>query len=450
MMGGDKMNIPFYGEKIVKKLKNEGFEAYFVGGCVRDSIMGREVNDYDITTNATPEEIKKVFVDFKTILTGEKHGTVTVVSEGENIEVTTFRVDGEYKDLRHPESVSFTENVKEDLARRDFTVNAICYDGEFTDPFGGIEDIKRKIIRCVGDADKRFNEDALRIMRAVRFSSVLGFEIEEETKKSIRKNAHLLKSVSPERLYSELSKLLMGENAEKVLTEYSCVLAAFIPYIKPCVGFDQKNVYHIYDVYTHMVKATVNAPFNLKIRLAAYLHDIGKPAAFTFDGESGHFKGHDERSEEMAREILELLKVDNDTKNTVCALVREHQREILPEKKYVKRFLGRFSSEFFDMLMELKRADTLAHSSLAMKNLEVIEKLKELKEEIERENECVRVKDLDITGFDLMDIGIEGKEIGRVMKLLLEMVIDGEAENEKPILLEKAKLTKKSENDILK
>lgn len=434
------MIIPKYAQVVADELNKQGFDAYFVGGCVRDWLMNAIPHDFDITTNATPDEIKAVFSSYRTILTGEKHGTVTVVSRGENIEVTTYRIDGEYTDSRHPDKVRFTKNVEDDLSRRDFTMNAICYNGRFVDPFNGKEDIENKIIRTVGDADKRFREDALRIMRALRFSATLGFEIEEETKKSIHKNAQLLKNISAERLYVELSKLIMGEYCEKILTEYVDVLGTFLPCLLPCVGFDQKNPYHIYDVYTHMVKAVCAAPFDLKIRLALLFHDVGKPDCFTIDEKGGHFKGHSEKSEELAREVFDYLKIDNDTKHTVLNLIKHHQRVILPEKKYVKRFLSKFSFEFFDMLIEVMRADTCAHSTLAEGNFKDLERLVSLKNEIIAEDECISLKSLAVNGRDVIALGItDGKKIGEVLEKLLEMVIDGEVQNDKEKLIEKIK-----------
>lgn len=433
------MIIPEYAKTVAEKLNKHGYEAYFVGGCVRDHIMGITPHDFDITTNAFPEEIKKVFSDYRTILTGEKHGTVCVVSEGENIEVTTYRVDGEYADSRHPENVVFTRNVEEDLARRDFTMNAICYDGDYVDPFGGIEDIKNKIIRTVGEADKRFCEDALRIMRALRFASILGFEIEDKTKKSIHENAQLLKNISPQRIYVEFSKLLMGKNVENILLEYSDVIGVFAPCILPCVGFDQKSRYHIYDVYTHMVKAVGFSNFDPVIRLATFFHDVGKPQCFTIDEKGGHFKGHPEKSAELAKEVFEYLKIDNYTKNTALGLIEHHQREILPEKKYVKRVLSKFSCEFFDMLMEVQKADTLAHSEIAMVNLKDVEKLIELKDEILRDNDCISLKTLAVDGNDLIKLGMNGKKIGETLNMLLEKVVDGEVENKREKLLETIK-----------
>lgn len=434
------MNIPRFAMKVKNRLEEKGFEAYFVGGCVRDCIMGTAPHDYDITTNALPGEIKECFFDFGTILTGEKHGTVTVVSEGENVEVTTYRVDGGYSDLRHPEKVSFAKNVCDDLSRRDFTINAICFSEGFVDPFGGMEDIKNKIIRTVGEPDKRFAEDALRIMRALRFSATLGFEIEKNTKLGIHKNARLLKNISQERLYAEFSRLLTGKNAENVLLEYSDVISVFIPETKPCIGFDQKNEYHIYDVYTHMVKATGFAPYNLTVRLAAFFHDIGKPESFTIDEKGGHFKGHSEKSRDITEKVLKRLKVDNNTKNLVTELVAQHQRSIIPQRKYVKRVLMKFSPEFFDMLMCLMEADTLAHSKKAEGNLSVIEQLREIKASVLAEGDCVSLKTLEINGNDLIKAGVtEGKKIGEILKTLLEKVIDGGLENDREKLMEEVK-----------
>lgn len=435
------MFIPSYAQIIADKLIENGFEAYFVGGCVRDWVMGNVPHDFDITTNASPDEIKKVFSDYKTILTGEKHGTVTVVSEGENIEVTTYRVDGEYKDSRHPETVLFTKNIEEDLARRDFTMNAIGYcNNSFVDPFCGVADIEKKLIRTVGEPDKRFGEDALRIMRALRFAATLGFEIDKETKEGIHKNKALLENISKERLFVEFSKLIMGENAEKILLEYSDVIGVFIPEILPCVGFDQRNPYHIYDVYTHIVKALSAAPKNLKIRLSMFFHDIGKPLCFTIDEKGGHFKGHSEKSEQIAKNVLTRLKADNDTKNIVTGLVREHQRAIIPKKKYVKRCLMKLGYELFDLLMEVKIADTKAHSEKAFGNLREIEELKRLRCEIEKDSECISLKDLAVDGSDVIALGItDGRKIGKILKRLLEMVVDGEVENTKEKLTEKIK-----------
>ncbi len=424
------MKIPDDAEKVIKKLENSGYEAYVVGGCVRDYLMGKKPFDYDVMTNARPDEIKKIFEDFKVILTGEKHGTVTVVSEGENIEVTTYRIDGEYKNSRSPEEVFFAEKAENDLSRRDFTMNAICYRNGFTDPFGGMKDIENKIIRTVGESDRRFGEDALRIMRALRFSATLGFEIEEETKKSIHRQRMLLKNISPERIWSEFKKLLMGEYCENVLMEFHDVISVFAPCMEKCVGFDQKNRYHVYDVYTHMVKSVVFAPCDLRVRLCMLFHDVGKPDTFTFDETGGHFKGHALKSRELAKEVFDNLRIDNDTKNVVLDLIEHHGREIVCEKKYVKRFLSKFSEEFFDLLVDVMRADTLAHSSEAMKNLDEIDRLVKFKNEISEDEDCLSLKNLKINGNDIIDCGIsEGKRIGEILKELLEKVVDGELKN---------------------
>ncbi|MBQ8002541.1 MAG: HD domain-containing protein [Clostridia bacterium] len=436
------MDIPKFAQKVADKLTQNGYEAYFVGGCVRDALMGSVPHDFDITTNALPNQIKECFSAFTTILTGEKHGTVTVVSEGENVEVTTYRIDGKYEDGRHPVGVSFTKNVQNDLARRDFTINAICYNGEIVDPFGGREDIKNKIIRTVGDADKRFGEDALRIMRAIRFAATLGFEIDEKTKESIHKNKRLLEKVSAERIFVEFSKLLMGDWAGKVLMEYYDVIGVFIPELLHCVGFDQKNDYHIYDVYEHIVKAVEASDKDLKIRLAVFFHDIGKPQCFTIDEKGGHFKGHDEKSALIAGCVLKRLKADNETVRIVETLVKEHQREIIPEKKYVKRCLSKLSYGVFDLLLKVKYADTAAHSKKAEGNFAVIERLGEIRKEIEKDDECISLKTLAVNGYDVMALGVhDGRKVGEILNALLQMVIDGEIENEKEILKKAVKET---------
>lgn len=434
------MNVPDYVKRPIEQLNRCGFEAYLVGGCVRDGVMGMEPHDYDVTTNATPEEIKSCFSDYRVIPTGEKHGTITVVSEGNNVEITTYRVDGEYKDSRHPEKVEFTKNIVLDLARRDFTMNAIAFNEEFIDPFGGKNDIEKKLIRAVGEPDKRFGEDALRIMRALRFAATSGFEIEEDTKKSIHKNAKLLKNISAERLYSEFTKLIMGDWAERVLLEFSDVVGVFIPEIEKCFGFDQKTKYHIYDVYTHSIKAVGFAEKNLLVKLSLFFHDIGKPLCFTFDENGGHFKGHAEISAEIAKNVLERLKVDNDTKRMVLNLVYEHRQDFKADKRFVKRIMKRYSGEFFDLLVKVKRADIMAHSDIVKNELKVLDEIEEIKAEIDKNDECVCLKDLKINGNDIKELGVnDGKEVGRILDLLVEMVIDEEIENDKEKLLEEVK-----------
>jgi tRNA nucleotidyltransferase (CCA-adding enzyme) len=445
----EKMNIPKFAENVREKLSEKGYESFFVGGAVRDICLGREAHDYDITTNATPDEIKSCFKDEKVITIGEKHGTIGVLTEGEVIEVTTYRIDGEYNDNRHPKNVSFTKNIKEDLARRDFTMNAIAFDGEFTDPFGGREDIQNKIIRSVGDADIRFEEDALRILRAMRFSSVLGFKIENETKKSIHKKRMLIKNISEERIYSEFKKLIMGENAESVLLEFSDVVAVFIPEIEKCIGFDQKSKYHIYDVYTHSVKAMTFCPYNETIRLAAFFHDVGKPCCFTEDENGGHFYSHSKYSRELTSVALERLKADNQTRELVTELVSQHDRIINADKRSVRRILSKYSFEFFDMLMALKRGDALAHSPGEYSDDSYVDKIIAVKNEIQKDNECFSLKKLNVNGNDMIELGFCGKEIGKILNLLLESVMDERVKNEHDALIEEAKVLKNEKTSTI-
>ncbi len=435
-----KIIIPSYCKKILDTLKLSNFEGFLVGGCVRDSLMGVIPDDYDITTNATPDEMMKVFKDFKVIETGLSHGTVTVLVDGNSVEVTTYRIDGEYTDNRHPTNVKFTRNLKEDLSRRDFTVNAMAYNEEtgLVDLFGGLADLENKVIRCVGDSDKRFLEDGLRILRAIRFSSKLGFNIEEKTAKSIIKNKHLLKNISKERIFVEFKKLLCGKNVENVLIEFKDVIAQFIPEIKPCFQFDQNTKYHCYDVYTHIVKTVSAIESDEVLRLAAFFHDIGKPKVYFTDEKGvGHFYGHNKVSEKIIEEILTRLKCDNATKNAVSTLVYIHDREVALTEKSVKRFLLKFSKQDFLNLLKIKRADASAHAKEYQDREEYISSLLKILEKIEKENQCFSLKSLKVNGNDLIELGYApSKQIGVLLNKLLLSVIDGKVENDKQKLLD--------------
>ena len=442
----NKIIIPKSANKILKALKSSGFEGFLVGGCVRDSLMGVVPNDYDITTNATPEQMIDVFKDFKVFKTGTEHGTVTVVVDGENIEVTTYRIDGEYVDNRHPTDVCFTSNIEDDLSRRDFTVNAMAYNEErgLIDLFGGIDDLEKGVIRCVGDPDKRFFEDGLRILRAVRFASKLGFEIEEKTAKSIHKNKHLLKNISVERIFVEFKKTLLGKGVESVLIQFKDVIAQFIPEIKPCFQFDQNTKYHCYDVYTHIVKTVSAISAEENLRLAAFFHDIGKPNVYFTDEKGvGHFYTHNKVSEKMTKEILTRLKSDNATKDYVSTLVYIHDREMATTEKSVKRFLSKYSKELFFDLLKIKRADASSHAKEYRDREEYISSLLQIFEKIERENQCFSLKDLKLNGNDLIELGIKpSKEIGVILNKLLLSVIDEKVENEKQKLIDYLKVLK--------
>lgn len=439
---GEKMiiNMPQDVREIIDTLEKKGYSAYAVGGCIRDSVMGIQPHDWDICTSAMPEEILSSLGRHNIIESGLKHGTVTVKVNGRLYEITTFRSDGKYTDNRRPESVTFITDVKEDLERRDFTVNAMAYNDRYglCDCFSGQEDIRRKLIRCVGDPDMRFNEDALRILRALRFSSRLGFEIEEKTADSIRKNAGLLKNISVERIAAELIGIIDGEYCETVLKEYPDVLGVFIPELIPAVGLDQHNPHHIYDVWTHTVKVVANSPHGKVMRLAALLHDIAKPFCYTMDDRGiGHFKGHPEKGAEMAADILRRLHLDNDTISKVKILIHYHDRRPLPEPKQVRRLVSKTGAELFVPLMQLKRADTLGQNPVTIEEkLRVIDEIEEVFRNVTADGTEYNIRTLAINGSDLKALGIsEGRQIGRILKQMLELVIEGSVENEQESLL---------------
>lgn len=436
-----KINIPQNAEYILKALQNAGFESYVVGGCVRDSIMGKTPFDWDITTSALPEKTIDIFeaLGCKVIKTGIKHGTVTVIKDHEPFEVTTFRIDGEYTDRRRPDGVSFTSNLQEDLKRRDFTINAIVADcdGNIKDVFGGIDDINKRVIKAIGDPDKRLNEDALRIMRALRFASVLEFKIDTKLQQSLRKNKELLRDIAPERINAEFSKLICGENFSWVLLNFTDIIKVFIPEISPCIGFDQRNIHHIYNVWEHSVRAAEATAPDPILRLTMLFHDIEKPSCF-FIGEDhqGHFYGHAKKSAETAEKILRRLRYDNKTIKEVTELIELHDVEIVPEKKPVLRRMGKMGKESFQKLISVKYADNAAQSPIVFSRRNEFKKIEEIAAQAQRESSCFNLKSLSVNGKDLIDAGFpEGKEIGKILLYLLESVIDGKCINEKNELL---------------
>ena len=434
------MKLPENILKAIEILAGNGFEAWVVGGCVRDMIMGKAPADYDITTNALPQQTAECFKDYPVIETGIKHGTVTVVMNGENVEITTYRVDGEYLDNRRPENVSFTRSLKEDLKRRDFTMNAICYNPEkgLYDPMGGEEDVKKSLIRCVGEPDKRFSEDGLRILRALRFAAQTGFEIEENTARSIRKNKNLIKNISAERIFVELKKLLCGSMAHKVIEEYYEVLGVFLPEILPMAGFEQRTKYHCYDVLTHTLEALKNCEKNEVVRLAVFLHDIGKPSSYFADSDgTAHFKGHAAVGADMARNILTGLKADNDTKNKVCALIEAHSEKITVNETEIKKYISQKGFEFAKLLIKVKKADASAKSP-EYRNVDELVQAEKIIAQIEKRGEPIFLSDLAVNGNDLTELGVSGKQVGEMLHSLLETVLSGETENDRGILLNKA------------
>jgi len=442
------MDYPKYVDNLIQRLESAGYSAYAVGGCVRDVLLGREPNDFDVTTNAIPEQIISCFEGYRVIETGIKHGTVTVIIDGEQIEITTYRVDGDYKDNRRPESVNFVSYIRDDLARRDFTVNAMAYSHHsgIVDVFGGIDDIQNKIIRCVGDPDRRFEEDALRIMRALRFASVLGFDIHNDTKESIHKNKILLKNISNERIFSELCKLICGKNAENILLEFKDVIAVIIPELEPSIDFDQMSKYHCYDVYEHTVKTLSGTRPDLITRLAALFHDCGKPAACSFDGTHRHFMGHDKIGRDITFSALKRLKADNFTVKTVSKLVGLHDSRVQATEKNVKKLLAVMSYDEFLRFADLRDADRYAHAKQYSIPNPNADEIIAIADRIIAENACLKISDLAVNGEDLKGVGIApGKQMGLILKRLLELVMDQKCENTKDTLLDMAKKLKNQE-----
>ena len=435
-----KASIPEYVLLVLEKLNNAGYEAYPVGGCVRDCLRGVTPHDWDVCTNAFPEEMKRVFADMHSIETGLKHGTLTVMSLGQPIEMTTYRAGGDYTDHRRPDSVTFVRSLGDDLSRRDFTVNALCFDkqGGVIDMFDGQGDLERKLIRCVGDPEKRFEEDALRILRALRFSSVLDFDIEENTAAALRKKAGLLSFVSAERIFTELKKLLCGVRAGDILIKYREVFAVMIPELAECFDIEQHNPHHQYDVYTHICKSVDNIPPRDTLRLTMMLHDIAKPRCKTTDEQGiDHFKKHPSVGAEMADGILTRLKADNATRELVCEYIKEHDNRLAENERSVGRFIAKHGYEFFDEYMLIRRADTLAQSMYyreeKLKDLDV---LNEIRHSLEEKSACLTLKDLDLGGHDLIALGFEGKEIGTALEMALDGVISGNVENKKKELID--------------
>ncbi len=438
-----KYNIPKNPLFVLERLSSLGYESYIVGGCVRDMLLGKTPHDYDICTSATPEETIEAFSDYNVIKTGLKHGTVTIVVKGEHLEVTTYRTEGSYSDNRRPDSVSFVKDLKSDLARRDFTINALAYNHSagIVDFFGGREDLASGIIRAVGSPQERFSEDALRIMRAIRFASTYDFAIEENTANSIHQLAPLLNNIAKERINTELCKLLMGSGVEQVLLDYSDVISVIIPEVALLVGFDQRNPHHIYDIYTHSVKAVANSPSDIIVRLTMLLHDIEKPSCYTVGEDGiGHFYEHGRVGKDTVIAILKNLKFDNDTVKKVSQLVLFHDGEIHPSPRAVKRWLSKIGKEELIRLIYVKNADDSSKNPDKIQGrVEKNHQILDLINKIELTNQCFSLKSLAITGEDLMAIGIpQGKIVGAILKKLMEMVIEEEIDNNCHSLLEKA------------
>ena len=422
-------------------------DAYIVGGCVRDSLLGKTPNDWDICTSAKPDRVLAVMKEYniRTIETGLKHGTVTALMYDGQYEITTFRIDGDYSDNRRPDSVEFVDDIKADLSRRDFTINAMAYDrwDGLIDPFGGYTDLRMGVIRCVGNPDDRFGEDALRIMRALRFASTYGFTIEEKTAEAIHKNKDLLNNIAVERIQSELMKMLCGKGVLDILLEYKDVMAVIIPELGPCIGFDQNNRYHKYDVYDHIAHAVANYYLgsDISIKMALLLHDIGKPLCYTEDHNGGHFHGHGGFSKWYAERIMERLRFDNKTRDEVVTLVGYHDADIHPSVNAVKRWLNKIGYDMLKKLLLVEMSDIMAHSEINRKErLAICLQVRAIAEKIVAEQRCFQIKDLAINGHDVMGLGVpSGPVVGRVLNHLLDWVLDERIENERDALLEEAR-----------
>ena len=438
--------IPPYIITIMDLLRRAGFSAYLVGGCVRDRLMGREPQDWDLCTAAPPREVERVLAGYPIVETGIRHGTVTVLAP-EPVEVTTFRTDGPYRDGRHPESVAFVPRLEDDLARRDFTVNAMAMgpDGAVTDLYGGRADLAAGVIRCVGDPDRRFSEDALRILRALRFASRLGFAIEPATAESLGKNRALLDAIAAERVFSELKGILCGRAVSRVLLDYAPVIFRIIPELAPEAGFAQKNPHHIHDVWTHTVLAVAAAPADPALRLTMLLHDIGKPDTFSLDGAGvGHFYGHAQRGAEIADGVLRRLRCDNDTRRRVCLLVETHAIQPPQTPRAMRRLLAKVGPDRVRDLIACWRADCADRADAVLAADTPWETLIGTAERILEElfaepAPCFSVRSLAVDGRDVMALGApEGPAVGRVLNALFEAVTEGTVPNERDALLERA------------
>ncbi len=434
---GVRISIPPQVQRILLRLKQRGYVAYAVGGCVRDSLLGKSPADWDICTNARPEETESCFDHC--VLTGAKYGTVTVIEEGEAYEITTFRAETGYADSRHPDAVQFLSDLEGDLSRRDFTINAMAADadGVVTDLFGGMEDLRQKQIRCVGSAVERFSEDALRILRALRFASRLDFSIEAETAQAIHSEKNGLTRVAAERVRKELSGLLVGQRAAVLLEEFVDVLCLLVPELAPCVGFLQHNPHHKWDVFRHSLRVLNHTPRKEALRLAALLHDVGKPPCFFMDEAGiGHFYGHEKRSAELCRAALRRLRYDNHTIDYVTKLV-EHHDFCAPNPKSLRRLLAKLGEPLLRDLLALRRADALGTGTAeeAQVEAQMEQYLAWLAEILEAER-CLSLKDLAIHGDDLLRMGIpEGRQVGVLLRRLFEEVLEERLPNEREDLV---------------
>ncbi len=435
--------FPAQVSAVLTRLEQAGFPAYAVGGCVRDTLLGRTPEDWDVTTAARPEQTAALFAGHS-IPTGLRHGTVTVRQDGLSVEVTTFRADGPYSDHRRPDAVYFSDSLAEDLCRRDLTVNAMAMDvrGALTDLYGGQDDLRRGVLRCVGDPDRRFGEDALRIMRTLRFSSVLGFTVEERTAAALHRCAPLLRDIAAERLLSETNRLLCGAHVLPVLLAYPDVLGVFLPELLPCVGLDQRNRHHLYDVWEHTARSVAAIPPEPVLRWAMLLHDVGKPACFTVDDQGvGHFYGHPKVSASLAEELCRRLRMDKRTAHEIVTLVQWHDRDIPRTERAIARAVHQLGEDTFRRLLAMKRADNLAQHPAYRGRLAELDRAEAILDALLAKQACFSLRDLAVDGRDMLALGLRGPAVGHTLDALLAQVLDGALPNDRAALLAAARKT---------
>lgn len=431
------MYLPESIQNCIDLLENAGFAAYAVGGCVRDAWLGLTPHDYDLCTSALPEQTEEVFRDYRLVLAGEKHGTVTVLTEGGPVEITTFRTEGGYRDNRHPDWVKFVPDIEGDLSRRDFTVNAMAYSPTrgFADPFGGREDLKNHILRAVGDPEARFREDSLRILRGVRFAARFGLTPVEKTMAAMLSQAHLMENLARERVFEELCKLLLAAKAADI-TRFAPILAAVIPELAPMIGFDQHSPHHAYDLITHTAHVVEGVPATLPLRWAALLHDTGKVTTFTLDATGrGHFYGHARDSAAIADKILRRLKAPTALREEAVALIGRHMTRLQPDRKLLRRQVSKYGFPTVEAMLALQQADMGSKGTGEDDGSTVFAAVQQLLADLKAEDACLSLKDLAVNGTDLITLGFQGKEIGACLSALLEQVIEERLPNERNALL---------------
>lgn len=430
------MHLPEIISFCIQRLENAGYAAYAVGGCVRDDCLGRTPKDYDLCTAALPEETEALFSDHGLVLAGKKHGTVGVIFGKEVVEITTFRTEGGYQDNRHPDWVHFVSDIREDLSRRDYTINAMAYSPTrgYADPFGGREDLEKGILRAVGDPNERYQEDSLRILRGIRFASRYGLTVDVATEEAMHRQMPLMDNLARERVFDELSKMLPTLTAEEVV-RFAPIFSGVIPALKPMIGFDQRSPHHAYDLMTHVAHVVEAVPGDVTLRWAALLHDVGKIPTFTQDENGrGHFYGHAQASADMAETILQELKAPNALRQRVVQLIAAHMTRPLPEKKFLRRQLSSMGWEAYEQLLQLQEAD-LAGKGAGEWDVDFAA-IRSLLEEIRAADACLSLKALAVNGRDLMALGLKGREVGNTLNALLDQVIDENLPNAKEALLD--------------